>query len=427
LSEAKLSLADMHGAVLRCCRCGQCRSVCPTFAELRDEANSPRGRLTTVAALQEGRLVSTADLAESMTQCTLCLSCATECPSAVDLGGIYLAARKELADRLGVGGVSEAALQLVARGNRFLPAAAKLMWAGQGLWFRRLPASNGLRLRFPMGAMDKDRMLPVFARTPLRQSIPTISGNPGAKARVAYFTGCFDNYFDPQVGRDVVSVLVRNGYQVIIPPGQGCCALPMLTNGLRDVALDLMRQNMAALGESNPDAIVVACASCGNALREMYARTFEFAGDPASAERARLMATRTHDVTQFLSDQGFLPPTQPVEEQVTYHDPCHLVRGLGVRAEPRAILASIPGLTLVEHKEADRCCGGGGTFSFSHRALSKRIQERKLGAIAASGAGMIATGCPGCKYQLYDGLQRLGMSQRVVHTIQLLAKGYAVK
>ncbi len=424
MSDTKLPLADVRAAVLRCCRCGQCRSVCPTFAELRDEANAPRGRLTTITALQEGRLVSTEDLAQSITQCTLCLSCAAECPSAVDLGGIYLAARKELADRLGAGSVKGAALNLVARGNWVLPAAAKMLWAGQELAFRRVPANSGLRLRFPLGAMDKDRLLPAFARTPLRQLVPTISGDPGAKARVAYFTGCFDNYFDPQVGRDVVSVLVRNGYQVLIPPGQGCCALPMLTNGLRDVALDLMRQNMAALAEANADAIVVACASCGGALKEMYARTFESARDAASAERARNLAAKTYDITQFLAERGFVPPSGVVEEQVTYHDPCHLVRGLGVRAEPRSILTSIPGLTLIEHAEADRCCGGGGTFSFSHRALSKRIQERKLGNIAATGAGLIATGCPGCKYQLNDGLQRLGMSQSVVHTVQLLARGY---
>jgi glycolate oxidase iron-sulfur subunit len=427
VSEPTRPLMDVRGAVLRCCRCGQCRSVCPTFAELRDEANAPRGRMTTVAALQEGRLVSTEDLAQSITQCTLCLSCAVECPSAVDLTGIYLAARKELADRLGVGVIKEAALSMVARGNRFLPAAAKLMWAGQGLPFRRVPANSGLRLRFPMGAMEKDRMFPAFARTPLRQSLPTISGNPGAKARVVYFTGCFDNYFDPRVGQDVVQVLVRNGYQVLIPPGQGCCGLPMLTSGLRDVALEVMRQNVAALTQANADAVVVACASCGSALKEMYARTFEAADDPVGAERARLLAAKIFDVAQFLADRGFQPPTHPVEEQVTYHDSCHLARGLGVRAEPRAILASVPGLSLVEHKEADRCCGGGGTFGFSHRSLSKRIQERKLGNIAASGAGMIATGCPGCKYQLNDGLQRLGMSQRVVHTIQLLARGYAVE
>jgi Fe-S oxidoreductase len=188
-----------------------------------------------------------------------------------------------------------------------------------------------------------------------------------------------------------------------------------------------MRQNMAAMTEANPDAIVVACASCGNVLKETYARTFESAGDPASAERARLLAAKTYDIAQFLADRGYAPPTHPVEQQVTYHDPCHLARGMGVRAQPRAILSSIPGLALVEHKEADRCCGGGGTFGFSHRDLSKRIQERKLDAIAASGAGVIATGCPGCKYQLNDGLQRLGMPQRVVHTVQLLARGYGAR
>ena len=133
MSDGSFPLATVRGEVLKCCRCGQCRSVCPTFAELSDEANAPRGRLTTVAAVQEGRLVSTKDLARSITQCTLCLACVAECPSGVELDRVYLETRKELADRLGVGTVKGMALSLVARRNNLLPAAAKLFWLGQEL------------------------------------------------------------------------------------------------------------------------------------------------------------------------------------------------------------------------------------------------------------------------------------------------------
>ena len=416
------SLTSVRSEVLKCCRCGQCRSVCPTFAELRDEANSPRGRVTTVAAAQENRLAATHDLEQSITQCTLCLACATECPSGVELADVYLAARQHLADELGVSTVKGMALQLVAK-QRGLPLAAKLFWLGQEIPFRRLPENTGLRLRFPLGFMDKERTLPALARTPLRQLLPETSG-AATRGRVAYFTGCFDNYFDPEVGRDVVKVLVRNGYQVIIPKDQGCCGLPMLANGLRDLALGLMRRNMEALLETEADAIVVACGSCGSTLKEMYARTFEAAGDGASAERARGMATKTFDIAQLLAERGYAKPTRPVESAVTYHDPCHLGRGQGVTAQPRAILRSIPGLELVEHKEANRCCGGGGTFSFSHYELSKRIQTRKLNNIRATGASVVATGCPGCKLHIHDGLIRLGMPQRVAHTVQLLARAY---
>jgi len=418
------TLAATRGEVLKCCRCGQCRSVCPTFAELQDEANAPRGRVTTVAALQDGRLVSTKDLAQSISQCTLCLACVAECPSSVELARIFLDARAELATRLGVGTVKGMALNLVARRNRLLPAAAKLFWLGQGIPFSRLPKNTGLRLRFPLGVMDGERMLPSFARTPLRQQLPTVSGQPGSKLRVAYFTGCFDNYFDPEVGHAVVKVLVRNGVQVVIPPDQGCCGLPMLTNGLRDVALGLMRQNVAALLESEPDVVVTACASCGSALRELYAETFEGSGDASGAELARKLAAKTMDIAEFLADRGYERPGKPVERLVTYHDPCHLVRGQGVSAQPRDILKSIPGLELVEHAEANRCCGGGGTFSFSYYELAKRIQERKLNNIRATGAQVIATGCPGCKFHLNDGLQRLRRDTEVVHTVQLLALSY---
>jgi len=340
------------------------------------------------------------------------------------LEDVFLAARQELADRLGVGTVKGMVLSLIARRNNLLPLAARLLWLGQGIPFRKLPENTGLRLRFPLGFLDKERLLPAFARRPLRQALPTISGDPEAKARVAYFTGCFDNYFDVQVGRDVVNALVRNGYQVVIPPTQGCCGLPMLANGLRDVALALMRQNMAALLETDAQAYVVACASCGSMLKNLYADVFEAIGDSASAEQARRMAARVMDISQFLAQRGYEKPTRPVEARVTYHDPCHLGRGQGVWAEPREILKSIPGLELVEHKEANRCCGGGGTFSFSYQQLSRRIQERKLRHIQATGATIVATGCPGCKYQLNDGLQRLGLPLRVMHTVQLLALGY---
>lgn len=417
-------LSQVRGEILKCCRCGQCRAVCPTFAELGDEANAPRGRLTTAGAVEEGSLPAAKDLERSISQCTLCLSCASECPSGVQLHQVLLAARAELAGRLGVGTVKGMALNLVARRDGLLPAAAKLLWAGQTIPFRRLPDDTGLRLRFPLGRIGADRLLPRFARTPLRQALPTLSGEPGATVRVAYFTGCFDNYLDPHVGRDVVSVLRRNGYQVIVPPGQGCCGLPMLASGLRDAATGLMRRNLAALAEGAPDAVVVACASCGSALKGLYAETLEAAGDGALAQAARDMAAKTYDVAQFLVERGYQAPVNPLARRVTYHDPCHLVRGQGVTAQPRQILQSIPGLDLVEHQEADRCCGGGGTFSFSYYALSQRIQERKLRAIRATDADAIATGCPGCKFHLNDGLQRLEMSPRAVHTVQLLAEAY---
>ena len=198
----------------------------------------------------------------------------------------------------------------------------------------------------------------------------------------------------------------------------------MLASGLRQAALGLMRRNIAALAEGNPDAIVVACASCGSALKELYAEAFEAAGDAASAQAARDMAAKTHDIAQFLVERGYQRPTKPLERRVTYHDPCHLVRGQGITAQPRAILRSIPGVDFTEHGEADRCCGGGGTFSFSYYELSRRIQERKVRSIGAANPDVIATGCPGCKYHLNDGLQRLGMSQRAVHTVQLLAEAY---
>ncbi len=417
-------LASVRGEVLKCCRCGQCRSVCPTFAELRDEANAPRGRVTTVAAVQEGRIVSTTDLSRSISQCTLCLACVAECPSGVELERVFLEARRELADRLGVGTVKGMALNLVARHNRLLPAVSRLAWAGQWLAGNRLPDNSGLRLRFPMGSLGTNRLLPAFARSPLRSRLPTVSGQGGKRGRVAYFTGCFDNYFDPAVGLAVSKVLAVNDYQLVVPPGQGCCGLPMLANGLRDVALNLMRDNVAAMLAADAEVIVTACASCGSALRKLYVETFEAAGDSEYAENAARMAAITVDIAELLVERGFKRPISAVDRAVTYHDPCHLVRGQQVSGQPRELLLSIPGVTLVEHKHADRCCGGGGTFSFSFDDLASRVQSRKIASIRATGAAAVVTGCPGCKLYLNDGLRRAGMPASAVHTIQMLAEAY---
>lgn len=422
-SEAE-GLAAVRGEALKCCRCGQCRSVCPTFAELRDEANAPRGRVTTVAAVQEGQIVSTPDLERSITQCTLCLACVSECPSGVDLERIFLEARRELADRLGVSTVKGAALNLVARHNRLLPAVARMAWAGQWLAGSRLPDNTGLRLRFPAGSLGSGRLLPAFARVPLRSQLPTVGGQGGTRGRVAYFTGCFDNYFDPAAGKAVSKVLTLNGYQVIVPPDQGCCALPMLASGLRNVALGLMRDNVTAMLAARADVIVTACASCGSALRNLYVDTFEAAGDAEWAEKASQMAALTMDVSELLVERGYEPPGRALDRAVTYHDPCHLSRGQNVARQPRDLLRSIPGVELVEHRQPDRCCGGGGTFSFSHPELAQRVQDRKIANIADTRVATVVTGCPGCKLHLNDGLLRAGSPARVAHTIQLLAEAY---
>ncbi|MHB1133973.1 MAG: (Fe-S)-binding protein [Chloroflexota bacterium] len=407
---------------MKCPRCGQCRAYCPVFGELRDEASVARARIALAKAMIEGKATVDADARRCLEECTLCLACTANCPSSVAVEEIILAARAQLASQLGITTVQRAVLTLLGRRSALLPY---LMAAGsvlQRLPFARLPDDSGLRLRFPLGGWEK-RVVPALARRPLLRQLPRQVGE-AERGTVTYFVGCFDNFADVQVGRAVVGVLRHNGYRVSLPPEQGCCAMPLLANGLLDAARARIKSNLEVLLSEGTSTVVAACASCGSALRHLYPMVMRMAGETEWAEKAQSVAERVRDLTEFLVEKGIRPPQGEVRRCVTFHDPCHLARGQTVKAQPRELLRAIPGLEFAEMGESDRCCGGAGTFSFAHYELARRINDRKVDNIARSAAEIVATECPGCKLQITDGLRRRGVPARARQTVELLAEAY---
>lgn len=393
------------------------------FGELRDEASVARARIALAKALDDGKASASDEATKCLDECTLCMACVANCPSGVRVDGIVLAGRAQLAQELGVSKVKQAIFALLAKRQDLLPPLAFAAATLQDIPFARLPEDSGLRLRFPVAGFDRQHVLPAVARTPLLRRLPTQVGEP-ARGEVVYFVGCYDNYLDVKVGSDVVAVLVHNGYRVRLPREQGCCAMPMLANGVRPVALDLMRRNVDLLLSFGSAPVVAACATCGSSLKHLYAETFAAVGDRDYAEKAAALAERVRDLSQLLVDGGVRRPERPLHLRVTFHDPCHLARGQGVTRQPRELLRALPGVEFVEMRDADRCCGGAGSFSFSHYELAKRINDRKMASIAATEAQVVATECPSCKLHLTDGLVRLGMPQRARQVVELLAAAY---
>ena len=242
---------------------------------------------------------------------------------------------------------------------------------------------------------------------------------------VAFFTGCYINHVAPSIGMDTLSLLSRAGVSVRIPRDQQCCGTPMVASGDIDTALRLMRGNVAALSAAQPDAVVVACATCGTALRDVYPQLLAKL-DPSLEEAARDLAARTYDITEFLTDVVSLPtpPPLPRKLRLTYHDSCHLCRGLGVQAQPRKLLEGIGNVDLVEMEGADVCCGGAGAFSFTQQRLSRAILARKTDSIVATSADVLVSGCHGCNLQISEGLARAQAPIRTLHTVQLLEMAY---
>jgi glycolate oxidase iron-sulfur subunit len=168
-------------------------------------------------------------------------------------------------------------------------------------------------------------------------------------------------------------------------------------------------------------AIVTDCASCGAALKEYRDL---LADDPDYRERAHAVSARVADVSEFLMKTPLVCPRGELPLRVTYHEPCHLGRGQGIREQPREMLKSIPGVEFVEMKGADVCCGGAGSFCITHPDLSGKVGAAKVESILASRADVVASGCPSCMSQLRAMLYERGLSIRVCHPIELLAESY---
>jgi len=199
-----------------------------------------------------------------------------------------------------------------------------------------------------------------------------------------------------------------------------CCGMPASGYGDTESMLAMAKKNLEAMRNLNVDAIITTCASCGSMLKK-YASIFK--DDAALAAEAKAFAAKVKDLSEFLVSIGLNTEMGTVKQKVTYHDPCHLRRLLGVHAEPRAALRALAGEGFREAPRPDSCCGFGGTFALDNIAASSEMLGRRAGELASTGASVVATACPGCMAWIANGIDRVGGTQRTVHLIELLAAG----
>ena len=414
---AKLKdLEQLREEIEQCVKCGACRAHCPVFDAEHREGRVARGKIALSKAVLDGQVGFEKKVVEDLSQCLLCGSCCAQCPNKVPTEEIVAAARRRIATEQGLSTFGKGVAALLGR-PKLMNVAAKTGGRLSALLFKKLPEHSGLRLRFPAPYLDAARTLPPLTAKPFRERVPEIiPGEPG-QPTVIFFTGCGINYMYPAIGEAFLKALHFLGVTVIIPKDQACCGLPAVSAGAGDTVEQLAEQNLAALTRQPADWVVTACASCHAGLGKVYAEL-----GPAYAE----LGKKTRDIFVFLAEHGLpdklaaLPkPAQRVK--VTYHDPCHL-RTRGITREPRLILQALPQVEFVEMEAAGTCCGLGGTYSVYHYEHSKKIGAKKAGYIAASGAELVATDCPGCIMQLQDSINHAGGRQRAVHILELLAE-----
>jgi len=398
----------------KCVRCGLCRSVCPIFREVKNETAAPRGHVFLVEMLRDGEVTPSPEVMKRLNRCLMCESCYVNCPSGIPVPEFVAETRSALADTCGSPVKNFVFKRVWSKPGR-LRLVSKLMRLYQVSGAESLASFLRLTKLLPGDLSKAQAMLMKVPAKPARDRLLEVNPAKGEKkGRVGYFLGCATDLFYPDVALATVEVLTHNGYEVIIPQGIKCCGMPQYANGQIKTAEELARDNVQAYETWELDTIVTDCASCGSMLQgHVY--------DPYPEFRAKVV-----DVTAFLSRLPHLDtrfgPVKPVT--VTYHDPCHLVRGQNITAEPRRLMGMIPGVTFREMAEADQCCGGAGTFGLSNFDLSMQILDRKMANISETGADVVATCCPTCTMQLAYGLKKHGRKTPILHPVQLMAESY---
>ena len=408
----------------KCVHCGLCLNACPTYRELGLEMDSPRGRVYQMVQVSEGAPITPAYL-EHIGLCLACRGCESACPSGVPYGRMVEQARAEIEARIPRGRLARWLRAFLF--GQLLQSRALLSIAGTLLYLYEVSGlktlARGLGLMRMLGRLGNVAQLAPSADPPFffSQIGKTFPADGVRRHRVAFLSGCVANISFARLHEASVRVLQRNGCEVVVPAGQGCCGALHLHSGLPDDALGLARRNIDALRGGAFDAIVSNSAGCGAMLKE-YGELL--AGDPAYATAAQQFAAQVRDITEFLASIELNRQMGAVDRVVTYQDACHLAHGQRIRGAPRKLLAAIPGIVFEEMRGADICCGSAGSYNIVQNEMSLQILAHKMEAVNRTGATIIATANPGCELQLEAGVRLHGNHQRVMHVVELLDLAY---
>jgi glycolate oxidase iron-sulfur subunit len=390
---------------------------CPTYLQTGNEAESPRGRIHLIAALNDGRLEPSPAYRQHLELCLVCRNCESVCPSGVHFGRIMEAGRAQLYARAQLSPGEHLFRRLAF--HELLPHAGRLraMFAAllvyQRSGLQRLVRASRL---LPPALRQAESLLPPLP-TPFLPRWEVYPALGKLRYRVGLFTGCVMPLVYGPVHEATLRVLRHNGCEVHLPRAQVCCGALNVHGGERVVAAELARQNIRAFLGRGLDAIVVNSAGCGATMKEYT----ELVGEDAEAAE---FASLTRDITEFLASIELVPPLASVNRAVTLQESCHLVHAQRIKSAPREILAQIPGLELREMAHPDACCGSAGLYMLTEREMSTRILDDKMSEIGRTHVNTIVTANPGCMMQLQRGVQRAALHTEVRHVVELLDEAY---
>jgi len=433
VSGKDLNLKRLDYSVLQqCMHCGLCLPVCPTYDATKLERNSPRGRISLMRAIADGEMELTKNFGEEMYFCLGCLACTTACPAGVNYAELFEVSRMDI-ETSGVlakpsrNVIRWLTVKYIFTRPRILRLLGRLLYFYQVAGLQKLVRTARLTVILPRSLRELEPLTPTVRRHFSDALIREIETPPRRRYRVGLLTGCVQDLIYSEINRDTADVLLAHDCEVFTPRLQHCCGSLHAHNGELELAREMARRNILAhellAGSLDKlDAIISNAGGCGSHLKN-YGHLLH--NDPCFSARSALWSEKLKDVHEWLAIIGIRRPTGSCSpERITYHESCHLCHGQKVTKPPRDIVRAINGLELVEMSESNWCCGSAGIYNITQPEMSKKLLDRKLQHIKATGATIVASANPGCSVQLETGLQQAGSSVKVMHPISLLAAAF---
>jgi len=457
MSKLAELVRDLEDQLVICIRCGMCQAVCPVFEQTKKEADVARGKLALLDGLMKNSFSNADGVKERLDRCLLCGSCAANCPSGVNVLEIFIRARAILAEYSGLSPVKKIIFRKMLAKPATFDRIAGLAGKSRKIFTKNdKNAQKTESLKFISPLISQRHFLPMaehslhstIFKEKNSSDINTTRGRSGIK--VAFFTGCLIDKIFPQIGRACLDVLKFHGVGVYLPKNQGCCGIPAMASGDLPTFDTLVEHHIKLFEKKNFDYLVTACATCTSTIKKLWPTIYR--GKNSGFKKfLKELSEKTIDINQFLINNCVLSEKRSAEtaeggveawsenflidagdndnmaeqekqkKNVTYHDPCHLKKSLGVADEPRALIKA-SGYNLREMAAPDRCCGMGGSFNLFHYDLSSKIGNLKQKDIADTHCSIVATGCPACMMQISDMLAKNNLKIKVKHPVELYAK-----
>jgi len=401
-----------------CVKCGLCRSVCPVFKELRQEPFVARGHISLLSEFIKGKFDFDSEKSKDyLYKCLLCTTCVEACPNNSGTDTIVEIARRRIVEKHGLPLYKTVMAKILLNRSLMDLTVFSANLLSIFLFNKNNNTSRqSTQLKIKLPFFDKDRLMPPLAPQTFYNKHKSFGENP----RISIFPGCLINYTYVKIGDSFINILKKLNISYTIEKKASCCGAPIYFSGNFDDAKILAKKNIDLFYDKDIDYLVVLEPTCASMMKFDYPKLFMYFDDEEYTQKALQLAKKIIDPVKYLYDNtNIKEKLKNINLSVTYHDPCHLKRTQKVKQEPRELLKQAA--NYCEMKEADRCCGNGGTFSIDYRDLSLKIASRKIDNILNTKAQALVTGCSACIMQLSEALHIAGHDEiKTLHTLEII-------